>query len=53
MEKIRVREALIPWIASYLNERKHSTKVGSTIDRSKRKLMEVFLKGARLAPSSL
>lgn len=35
MEKIGVRKVLIPWIASYLNKRKHSTKVGST--RSEKK----------------
>ena len=35
MEKIGVREALIPRIASYLSERKHSTKVGSTRSEQK------------------
>ena len=49
MEKIGVREALIPWIASYLNERKHSTKVGST--RSEQKEVNGGIpRGSKIGP---
>lgn len=47
-ERIGVREALIPWIASYIRKRKHSSKIGNI--RSQQKVNGGNPQGNKIGP---